>query len=191
MRKVIFLFKFRVLKTIFNRSQLFSKINNWLLTWKLTSHSTNPSWGWLSRAEVKPDGVEDNFLEPDQNLSIVLNFVERLANTVFDANKNDRSDALVGHKDPFWARSEGDELEYDGNYDSSVEENKSPFQRNYRVPYENADEDVIPRSADKHENNDGIFEMLLRSASHEGMNDTPFKRARIPVPCSMCCKIRR
>ena len=85
--------------------------------------------------------MEDNFLEPDQNLSIVLNFVERLANTVFDANKNDRSDALVGHKDPFWARSEGDELEYDGNYDSSVEENKSPFQRNYRVPYENADED--------------------------------------------------
>ncbi|XP_058959154.1 uncharacterized protein [Pocillopora verrucosa] len=116
---------------------------------------------------------------------------KRLANTVFDANKNDRSDALVGDKDPFWARSEGDELEYDGNYDSSVEENKSPFQRNYRVPYENADEDVIPRSTDRHENNDGIFEMRLRSASHEGMNDTPFKRARIPVPCSMCCKIRR
>lgn len=46
---------------------------------------------------------------------------------VFDVNKNDCSDVLVGDKDLFWVCSEGDELEYDGNYDSLVEENKSFF----------------------------------------------------------------
>ncbi|PFX31578.1 hypothetical protein AWC38_SpisGene3609 [Stylophora pistillata] len=108
-----------------------------------------------------------------------------------NANKDVHRSALMGQNDPFWARSEGNELEFEGNDDSgSVEENlKSPFLNNHRVSYENIDDDVIPssRSAREHENNDGIFEGRVRSGGY----DHPFKRARIPIPCSRCCKIVR